>query len=151
MANTIGSSGGGGSSPSSLLDRARGKSLTDLAKTGFGAWLLAVSTSVITGTQELLNLLIVTPIDVITTVMRESGAAFFVEPLSVISEGATASARGAGEFGVFGLIVAVLVVLGAYRIVTWYLSDDDTSDLIPAGGLDVVPFVGGAEEDEDEG
>lgn len=153
MVNDSGGGGGGAvdTSPTTFLDRAKGADLTTLAKRGFGGWLLAVATAIITSTQQVLDLLVVTPINVMTDVIDQSAEAFFLSPLDVIDSGADASATGAGEFGIFGLLVGLAVVLAGYRMVTWYLSDEDTGDLVPTGGLDVVPFVGGAEEDEDEG
>ncbi|GGL26044.1 hypothetical protein GCM10009037_07110 [Halarchaeum grantii] len=128
------------------LDRARGTSLTNLAKRGVGGWLLALAGAGITGMQSMLQLLL-TPVELLTDLMAASVNAFFLEPFGIVIAGASASAEGARQFGIFGLIVAVLIVLASFWIVIQYINQQDTTDVpIPGLTVDVIPFVGVDEE-----
>lgn len=135
-------------SASGLLSRARGRSLTQIAKQGFGGWLLAVSTAAITGLQTFLDLLL-TPIDLMLQLANASVNAFFLEPFGIITEGSEASAQGVAEFGVFGLIIAVLVVLGSIFIIAQFLERQDTTD-VPIPGLLIDPPIPGIGVEEEE-
>lgn len=135
-------------SPTELISRADGKGLTTIAKNGIGGYLLAVAAAAITSTQEIFALLVVTPAQVMQDITSQAGSAIFIDPLQVVTSGAETSASSVTEFGILGLLVGTAIVLVTFRLVTWYLSDDETSDLIPGTVTDLVPFAG-AEEEED--
>lgn len=128
------------------IDRAAGVSLTDIAKRGFGGWLLAIAASAITGMQALLNLFLA-PIRLMIDLMRASINAFFLEPLGIVIAGSNASTQGVMEFGIFGLLVAVAIVLTAFYMVIQYLQEAETTD-VPIPGLvsNAIPFFGAEEE-----
>lgn len=130
------------------IDRAKGDNLTDIAKRGFGGWLLSIAAAAIAGVQSLLQLLL-TPVDLLVKLMQRSVGAFFLEPLGIIESGAQASATGASEFGLFGLLVAVAIVLASFWMVIRYLQEDETTDVpMPGVAVDLIPFVGVDEEDD---
>jgi hypothetical protein len=131
-----------------LIERAQGKSLTSVAKTGVGGWLLAVSVAAITGVQQILDLMVVTPVDVVTDIARTAGDSLVEGPLGIVDAGSAASANDVGEFGFLAVLVAIALVLASLYMVSQYLEREDTSDLIPGIFTDVVPFVGVDEEEE---
>ncbi|MBB6645077.1 hypothetical protein [Halobellus ruber] len=134
-------------SATELLNRAKGSSLTNIAKRGFGAWLLSISAGFITGTQAIIDLALITPANLLTDFMGATLGAFLIEPLGVIIAGSEASQQGVRAFGLFGLIVGIVIVLAAFWIIIQYINRQDTTDL-PFPGLttDTVPFVGADEE-----
>jgi uncharacterized membrane protein len=134
-------------SATELLNRAKGQNLTNIARRGFGAWLLSVSAGFITGTQSIIDLLIITPANLLTNFMGASLNAFLIDPLGVIIAGSEASQQGVRAFGLFGLIVGVVVVLATLWIIIQYINRQDTTDVpIPGLTFDVIPFVGADEE-----
>lgn len=135
-------------SPTALLDRAKGSSLTDIAKRGFGAWLLALATSAITGLQTFVELLL-TPFRLLIDLAQASVGAFFLEPLGIVTAGAEASQQGVREFGIFGLLVAIAIVLAAFYMVLRYLQEEETSDLIPGFVSDALSGYVGVQEEAD--
>ncbi|MFB6188368.1 MAG: hypothetical protein ABEI57_00650 [Halapricum sp.] len=137
--------------PMTFLNRAeKYEKLANVAKTGIGAWMIAVSIAVIRGMQNILDLLVLTPIDVLTNVMTAAGESVLIGPLRVIDAGALASALGVQSFGFLGLPVAFVLVLGTYLILARYTALPSTSDVpFPGISVDVIPFVG-AEDEEDQ-
>ncbi|WP_311171801.1 hypothetical protein [Halobellus ordinarius] len=134
-------------SATELLNRAKGSSLTNIAKRGFGAWLLSISAGFITGTQAIIDLLIITPANLLIGLADSSIGAFLLEPLGIVIAGSQASQEGVRAFGLFGLIVAVVLVLATFWIIIQYINRQDTTDVpIPGLTFDVIPFVGADEE-----
>lgn len=143
-------SGSGIPSTTDLLDRARGRGLTGIAKQGLGSWILAIITAGVTGLQSVLQLLLV-PVDLILELADASVAAFFLEPFGIVSTGAATTAAAVSEFGIFGLLVAVSTVLATLWIIIQYLQEQPTTDVpIPGLSFDVIPFVGVEEEIDDD-
>jgi hypothetical protein len=141
-------SGSGIPSAGNLLKRARGRGLTDIAVQGFGSWILAVITAGVAGLQSILQLLLV-PINLIVDLANASVAAFFLEPFGIVSEGATTTAEAVSEFGIFGLFVAVAVVLATIYGIGQFLEREDTTD-VPIPGLLLDPPIPGIGVDEEE-
>lgn len=100
--------------------------------------------------------LIVTPIDLLVGASESFVQAVFIEPLGIVETGAETSAGAiAGQFGVFGFIVAIVILLGGFYVIQQYLEDRDTSDIIPIPGVPDAPDIGPidpgvTEEGEDE-
>lgn len=134
-------------SPGGLLSEAEGKSINDIAKQGFGAWLLAVAASAITGVQTVFNVLVVVPLEVMATVMRESAAAFLIEPFGVIESGAQTTSGSLDFFGIFALPASVVIVLLTLAAVGLYLSQRSTSDVLPGTFTDFLGDLLGTEEE----
>lgn len=134
--------------PMDLIDEAEGKSLTNIAKQGIGGWLLALAVAAITGVQQVVDLLVVTPVEVMTGVAETAAASILESPLDIIDSGAEESASAVAEFGIFAILVAVALVLASFWIVSQYLEREETSDLVPGIMVDVVPFVGVDEEED---
>lgn len=129
-----------------LISRAKGSSLTDIAKRGFGGWLLAIAAAAITGLQSMLELLL-TPIRLLRDLMAASINAFFLEPLGIVIAGSNTTTAGVREFGIFGLLVAVAIVLATFYLIIRYLQEAETTDVpIPGLVVDVIPWVGAEEE-----
>jgi hypothetical protein len=137
----------GFSSAMSYLNFAEGKSITQLAKQSVGAYIATVGAAVGTSTQWLFNLLVIVPAEVMTDIVDAAGEAFFEDPLTVISSGATDTGDAVGEFGILALPVAAAVVLGTYYMYIRYLREEETSNLIP-GMVSDIPLVGTDEEAE---
>lgn len=144
-------SGSGIPSTTDLLDRARGRGLTGIAKQGLGSWLLAIVTAGVAGLQSILQLLLV-PVDLLVSLFDASVSAFFLRPFGIVEAGAATTEQAVSEFGIFGLIVAVGVVLGTIYLIIQYLNQQDTTDVpIPGATVDLIPFVGADEEPDDDG
>ena len=135
------------SSPESLFERAEGKSLNQIAKTGFGAWLLAVSGAAIAGIQAVVEVLLIVPLEVMADVIRGSAAAFLLEPFGVVASGASTTSGSLDFWGVFALPVSVSIVLGSLLIVGFYLSRRATSDSLPGTFTDWLGDLLGTEEE----
>ena len=65
----------------------------------------------------------------------------------VIRAGAQATQADISVFGIASLPVSFLIVLGSAYILSRYLTETSTSDLIPFSGTD-IPFIGFSEENE---
>lgn len=141
-------SGSGLPSASNLLDRARGRGLTSIAKQGLGSWVLAVITAGVTGLQSLLQLLLV-PVDLMVELANASVAAFFLELFGIVTSGASTTAAAVSDFGIFGLLVAVGIVLATIYIIAQFLEREDTTD-VPIPGFIVDPPLPGIGVDEEE-
>ena len=141
-------SGSGVPSASQLLDRARGRGLTGIAKQGLGSWILAVITAGVAGLQSLLQLLLV-PVDLMVELANASVAAFFLEPFGIVTSGASTTADAVGDFGIFGLLVAIGIVLASIYIIAQFLEREDTTD-VPIPGFIVDPPLPGIGVDEQE-
>lgn len=124
------------------------RSLTAIAKQGFGSWLLAVAAAGIAGMEAVFNLIVIVPAQALQDVATGAVEAIFLAPLGIVTSGADASSTGAGEFGVFGLIVGLGVVLLGFLLVNRFLEFEMTSDAIPGLSSDVIPFFGADEEEE---
>jgi hypothetical protein len=130
--------------PESLLDRAEGRKLKAITKQGIGAWLLSASTASILGSQAIVELFVLTPVDVVTNIMDSVAMALIIKPLSVVITGSETSAEAIGSTFLFGLPLSVVLFLVSLFIVSMYLSERETSDLIPGTFTD---FIGGTEEE----
>lgn len=133
-------------SATSLLERAKGRSLTGISKQGIGAWLLSVSASFIAGTQSLTRLLLF-PIDLIVRVSDSVMDALILKPLTVVISGSEASAASVAQFELFGLPLGTAIVLATFSMVALYLRQPWSSDFIPGTFTD---FLGVGTEEEEE-
>jgi hypothetical protein len=117
--------------------------------------LVSVSQGGINLVQSAFNL-VVTPIDLLVDAAGSFVEAVFIEPLGIVETGAATSAGAiAAQFGVFGFIVSIVVLLGGFYVIQQYLEDRDTSDIIPIPGVPDAPAIGPidpgvTEEGEDE-
>lgn len=150
MADKAGTSGYDWTTASDVIEKYDSAvNLTNIAKKGVASWLFAVGTAGVAGIQSMVDLLLIVPISVLTDIVRSSGEAFVIDPLRVISEGAGASATAAGDFNFLGLPIGVGIVLGTYLLVNRYVSMPETSDILPGVMVDLIPFVGSEDEDDE--
>lgn len=134
-------------SPTSLLDRAEGRSLSSIWKQGLGAWMLTVSTSAILGVQAIVELFFLTPLDAFTRIINMSVTAVILEPLSVIITGSDTTAEAIRETSILGLPISVIIVLGSLFMVSMYLREPETSDSFVGSFTD---FIGGTDEEGED-
>ncbi|QZX98726.1 hypothetical protein [Halobaculum rubrum] len=132
--------------PLTLLEKARGRSLTGIAKQGIGGWLLALSTSAILGVQAIVKVLLV-PVDLFVNITGAVGEALILSPLGVVIAGSEASAQSVAEFEFLGLPLGTVLVLSSFAVVSLYLRQPWSSDFIPGTFTD-IPFLGTEEEGE---
>lgn len=140
---TFGSTSGQ-SSPTSLLERARGRSLKSIWKQGVGAWLLTISTSAILGIQAIVELFLLTPVDIGIAVIQTSVESIILKPLGIVRTGADTTSGAVEGTSILGLPISVVVVLGTFFLVALYLRQRATSDSFVGSFTD---FVGGTDEE----
>ncbi len=133
--------------PSNLLDRAKGRSITEITKQGFGAWLLSVSTSAILGVQTVTDFLLF-PFVLFTEISDQVMDAFVLAPLTIIITGSETSAQAVSEFSIFGLPLGTAIVLVTFAMVALYVRRPETSDLIPGTFTDFGGSLIGTDEEE---
>ncbi len=133
--------------PSSLLDRAKGREITGITKQGFGAWLLALSTSAIMGVQTVTDFLLF-PFVLFTEISDQVMDAFVLAPLTIIITGSETSAQAVSEFSIFGLPLGTAIVLVTFAMVALYVRRPETSDLIPGTFTDFGGSLIGTDEEE---
>jgi len=133
--------------PSNLLDRAKGRSITGITKQGFGAWLLSVSTSAILGVQTVTDFLLF-PFVLFTEISDQVMDAFVLAPLTIIITGSETSAQAVSEFSIFGLPLGTAIVLVTFAMVALYVRRPETSDLIPGTFTDFGGSLIGTDEEE---
>lgn len=131
-------------SPTTLLDRARGRSTTSILRQGVGAWLLTVSTSAILGIQAIVELFLLTPVDILTDIMRGVVEGLILEPLGLVEVGAETSAQSLGQFEILGFPLSVAIFLSGLFLVGLYLRERETADTFVGTFTDTL---GGAEEE----
>ncbi|WP_435102979.1 hypothetical protein [Halarchaeum sp. P4] len=127
------------------IHRAKGRSLTGVAKQGVGAWLFALSSSVIAGIQALTDLLLF-PVIAISNIGDAVIDALILKPLTIVISGSEASAASVAEFELFGLPLGTAILLVTFAMIGWYLRRPSTSDFLPGTFWD-SPFTGVEEED----
>lgn len=141
-------------SASDFLDRGEGTSIPDAITQGISAWALAAFSAGITGMQQVLDLIVYTPVAVGRDIIRASGGGFIIEPIdTILPEAAQVTADSLDQFGYVALLAGGAIVLAFfYMLIRFYLSRGETTDgPFPGLGFDVIPFVGVNEEDtEDE-
>ncbi|WP_435099601.1 hypothetical protein [Halarchaeum sp. P4] len=128
-----------------LLEKARGQSLTTLAKQGVGGWMLAVSVSFIRGTKAVTDLLLF-PVIAISNIGDAVIDAMILKPLTIVISGSEATAASVAQFELFGLPLGTAILLFTFAIIAWYLRRPSTSDFLPGTFWD-SPFTGVQEED----
>lgn len=136
-------------SSESLIDKAKGRSLTAITKQGIGGWLLAVSSSSIIGTQTLTEFLLF-PFLKVMEITDSTVDAFILKPLVVIVSGSQATAQSVAEFELFGLPLGTAIVLFTLMIVAWYLRRESTSDAFVGTFTDFGGGLIGTEEEDEE-
>lgn len=137
-------------SASDFLDRAKGTDPAGAILRGITAWVLAAFSAGITGMQQVLDLILFTPVDAGTDIIRASAEGFIIGPLNtILPESAQITADNLDQFGFIALLAGgAIVLLFFYMIFRFYLRERETTDLpFPGIGVDVVPFVGVEEED----
>lgn len=137
-----------------FLDRAYGSDLGSIAKRGVGGWFLALAASFITGTQAVFDVLIV-PINAFTDAIGDIIEAIFGSPAQIVLAGADSAAQSVGPggewaIGPFSFAIGVGSVLLAGVLISRYLEDTETSDLLPFTFTDVPTGFIGVEEDPEE-
>lgn len=135
-----------------FIEQAKGRSISNVIVNGIAAWALAATSAAITGMQNVLDLIVFTPVDVGTEIIWASGRGFIISPINeVLPAGSRITANSLEEFGIIALPVGVGVLLLTLVLVTWYLRRGETTDLpFPGISIDLIPFVGVQEEDPDE-
>lgn len=139
-------------SPFAFLDRAEGRSLTQIAVTGVGGYLLALSFAFIRGLTTVVELLLL-PFTLSIEVGTASARAFFIEPLGLIPIGTAISGFALREFGIAAGPTAVIIVLVMFGIVIAFLALSITSNAFPGLVVDnpIWDFFFGTPEEEVEG
>lgn len=136
--------------PESLLGRAEGKSLGELAVQGIGGFLLAISSSAIAAVLTATDFLLI-PLEVTIDVTREAITALVIRPLGLTRFGLFESAQNLGQFGFLALPVSQAVSLFTVFLFIMFLALGITGNL---GLLVDNPLVdrltGTAEEEFDD-
>lgn len=128
----------------------RGGDLGTLLQGALFGTLVSVFTGGINLIQSVVGL-VTSPIDSLGEATSASVDALIVEPLSIISSSAAASASAiADQFGPFAFLVGVGVLLGGFWLVIQFLQEEETSDTFVVPGLPDLPFVGVTEEGEED-
>jgi len=98
--------------------------------------------------------LVAAPLDALTNTVDQAVESLILAPLGIIETTAETSGTATSEqFGVFAILVGVVLVLGSYWMITKYLEQSETSDTLPIPGLGDAPGflpLGVTEENEDE-
>lgn len=117
--------------------------------------IVSVSQGGINLIQSAFNL-VVTPIDLLVDAAGSFVQAVLIEPLGIVETGAaTSSSALADQFGIFGFVVGIVILLAGFYVIQQYLEDRETSDIIPIPGVPDAPDIGPidpgvTEEGEDE-
>lgn len=137
-------------SPSDLLDRAKGRDLESLMRQGVGGILLAFATGIISGVLSVADV-VIKPVDALATALADLTIAIFGSPAQIVIAGAEETARsltGAWSLGPLTFAMGIAAVLAGLWVISVYRDEEDTGNLIPGLPFD-VPFVGEEEEDVD--
>lgn len=139
-------------SPSELLDDARNTlqrpdgTLGDIAATGIGGFLLAIATVFISGVTTVGDL-IIQPLSALADAGVRLVEAFIIAPLGVVLQGALTARVSIApgqtfDVGPFTIFVGLLAVLGFFYILAVYLTERETSNVLPGlpFDLDFWPF-----------
>lgn len=135
---------------SSLLDRAKGRSITGITKQGFGAWILAISASAIAGVQTVTDFLLF-PFNLMIRITDQVMDSLILKPLTIVATGSETTAQAVTEFSLFGLPLGTGIVLATFAMIAWYVRRPSTSDLVPGTFTDFGGDLLGAEEEADQG
>lgn len=136
-----------GTTPESLLDRARGRSLTQLVVEGIGGTLLAISTAIIMAILAGAEFLI-TPLE---QSVRGVVAAFdqlVIGPLGLTDFGLIVSAQELPAFGIFALPVSAGVALATVGVFIGFLALGITGNLGLIVDNPIVDRLTGTPEEE---
>lgn len=108
-------------SPTELLDRARGRSLTQIAVEGIGGYLLALSTSAIAGLQAVFDFLFA-PVVLAVDVLEAGMTQLIIRPLGLTDFGLAVSAQALPQFGFLALPVSSAIALLSVLILIGFLA-----------------------------
>lgn len=135
-------------SASYWLEKAQEMTIGDAVRNGVGAYILSLFGSLITGTQAAFNLLII-PLRALADVSGDVIITWMLAPMGIVDAGAATSATAVQDFGILGLPIGYVVVLGGFAITVMYLRWEPSSDFSIIPGTPDAPtdFVG-ADEDE---
>lgn len=125
-----------------------GKAGTLILSTLFGV-IVSIATGGINVTQSIFGL-IAEPLDSAGTAIADAFETVILEPLGPVVAGSDISSGSLEQFGVLALPAGIVLLLGSYYIVTVYLKQTDTPDLIPVPGFPDLPFVGVDEDPEED-
>lgn len=67
---------------------------------------------------------------------------FLVDPLSVLQAGADTSAAAIQDFGILGLLVGTVLILGMFWLITQFLEEEETPDILAPPGFPDIPAIG---------
>lgn len=135
------------------INYASTNSLKDIVSNGFGGILFSVGASIIAGVIEISEL-VTRPLDAFGTVLLTAVESFFLIPLTILETAGVTSREsltvgGSFDVGPFTLFLGLLIVIGAYLLISTYLSEDETSNVIPGAPFDIdVPGFRNEESDE---
>lgn len=104
-----------------LIDRAQGKSLTEIARQGIGGYLLALSVAFISGLQTVVEFLLL-PFTLGIEIGTETVNQLIIVPLGLTDFGAFVSAQALPQFGFLALPVSVGIALLAIIIFIGFLA-----------------------------
>lgn len=139
--------------PSQILDRARGRDITEIVQTGLGGWLLALSSSVILGVQQITELLLL-PFVLMVDVGEQAVTMMLIEPFSLMPIGVQESAAELSAFGIAALPMAAVIVIVTIIIVMAATSISFTSNVVVgmvAGNRLWDFFFSDAEDETEDG
>ena len=128
----------------------RGGNLGTLLQGALFGTLVSVFTGGVNLIQSIVGL-VTSPLDSLGEATTATIDALIVDPLSIVSESAAASASGIAEqFGPFAFLVGIGVLLGGFWLIIQFLEEPETSDTFVVPGLPDLPFVGVTEDGEDD-
>lgn len=135
-------------SPREYLRMGSNTTPTDALLKGFSGWILAAWGSFIAGFQAGMDLLILTPVDVMTDVVEQAADAFFIAQFQTVIEGARVTANSLLPFGITAQPLSIGITIASLSLVVWYLRRPETSDFVP-GALSDLPGPLGTEESDE--
>lgn len=100
--------------------------------------------------------LVIAPLDALASSVTQFVDSAILAPLGIIETTAEASATAtASEFGPFAILVGTGLVLGSFWLITQFLQERETSDVVPIPGFADAPEIPGlplgvTEENETE-
>lgn len=130
------------------IEQASDSTIASALTTGLIGWILALWGSIITGTEEVFNLLI-KPLGSLATVASNTVTTIFGEPLTIIPTGFDVTGEALTDFGLLGGPGAVAITLVTFALIIQYLRFEGTPDWIPTPGIPDLPTDwAGVDEDE---
>lgn len=131
-------------SPEELLAAAKGQSVGQLARRGLGATVLAFFGSVILGMQSLTNLFL-SLLESLAEITGRVVITVILVPLGILERGGQVSEAALQQFGILGIVMALLLVAVYFLFLGRLRSEEETGNLFGILPFD-TPIIGAEEE-----